>query len=57
MIKQPAIYMNVATEECVWKDLAGRLSASAVSSAKEGAGSQNTRQASYSVKSFNLLDS
>lgn len=57
MIKQPAIYMNVATEECVWKDLAGRLSASALSSAKEEAGSQNTRQASYSVKSFNLLDS
>ena len=40
------VWSAAATEECVWETLAGILSAGAVSSTKDGDGSQSFRQAS-----------
>ena len=43
------VWSAAATEECVWETLAGILSTGAVSSTKEGTGSQSSRQASPSL--------
>ncbi len=40
------VWSAAATEECVWEDLAGILSTGALSSTKDGDGSQSFRQAS-----------